>query len=213
MKRIGWWSAEFGTKQAAKQRVRDIVNHAVLGEALEGQALEWILEVLSHHPQWPEKCGGGVAAVQVVEYAHVYGTNRGLLVVRHDGSCIDISWVACFDGQPHDREVKQAARYEIAGQRDGVAWSDRCEICGQPLNRPIQIDHRPPLTFDVLLNEFMATRSLTWNDLAVVSRDGLHNQFLDRALAADWWSFHAARAQLRVVHKACNLSRGGRSCQ
>ena len=205
-----WWVSIWKTKSAGKQAIRALVARTPVGSRIEGADLTLILRVLSHHPHWAIKRGVGVAGVGVVRYAHAYGSNVGLEVQRSDGSAIDISWMTCFDGIRQDRDVKAAARFEIAPQRQHAINTGVCGLCGQPLHGPLQIDHAPPNTFKVILSDFMSERALRWNDIAVVSLDGLHSSMADRALAGDWSTYHAARAVLRVVHKGCNLAQHGR---
>jgi hypothetical protein len=185
------------------------VARAGIGGEVVGDDLKMLMSVLSHHPHWALKQGAGVAAVRVVRYDHAYGSNRGLALERVDGSLIDISWVTCFDGIRQDRDAKQAARYEIAEQRQAAINTGVCAICGRALAGPLQIDHAPPWPFEAILTEFMTLNGLDWEAIRVVSRDGLHSQFEDRDLAGRWQGFHASLARLRVVHKRCNLSRSG----
>ena len=233
-KPIPWYKTEgvngvlFPTKKALVEAMRSIINPAVLNTTLSESDTqfvlavlthhpEWeeksgcgVLAVLAHHPEWEEKSGCGVLAVEVRMNIGEHFANRGLWLVLLDGSEIDISWPVAIDAAPlsHERLLRDAGRHAISDQiraaRD--VGSAVCAICGGKLDRSTaHVDHEPPFTFESIFSGWLEAHP----DLAL-DDTGLHPRFSCLVAAADWQAHHTLFASLRLVHAKCNLSQGTR---
>lgn len=213
-KPIPWYKTEgvngvlFPTKKVLVERMRSIINPAVLNTALSETDTQFVLAVLAHHPEWQDKSGCGVLAVEVRMNIGEHFANRGLWLVLLDGSEIDISWPVAIDAAPlsRDRLLRDAARHAISGQiraaRDSGAAT--CAICGGKLVRSeTHVDHEPPYTFESIFSSWLQAHP----DVAL-DDTGLHPSFANPVVADDWMAHHALFASLRLVHAKCNLSQG-----
>jgi hypothetical protein len=66
----------------------------------------------------------------------------------------------------------------------------------------VEIDHREPWTFSVLLQEFLQERDLNLQDIPLRQSPTLEGQILaDDALAQAWYAWHQHNAVLRILSK------------
>lgn len=83
----------FSKKGDVEIRVRELIkNYPVMG-FVEGKDKELCLNLFKHHPNYTEKMGAGLAAIQV--RLDKYG-KRYFHLHRVDGSDDDISWIKCL---------------------------------------------------------------------------------------------------------------------
>lgn len=205
-----WWKDRgFATREALRSKIRSIVAEYPDGAQLSSEHFDFMIWVLHHHKRWRTKSSPGVVALTVQPHQTRQGVTRGFYLLRIDGSTEDISWTKCLlpGGGPNVwREVNQAARNEIADQRDAanhsVRYGSPCPICGEPLKDGRHVDHEAPLTFEVLLRAWLAESGTLPEQVAI----GTDWNFTDRELAAHWQDFHQRHATLRVIHAYENLS-------
>lgn len=202
--------ALFPTKKALVEAMRSIINPAVLNTTLSESDTQFVLAVLAHHPEWEEKSGCGVLAVEVRMNIGEHFANRGLWLVLLDGSEIDISWPVAIDAAPLSRArlLRDAARHAIADQIRAARDFGQtvCAICGGKMGRSsAHVDHEPPFTFESIFSGWLEAHP----DVEL-GDTGLHPRFSCPVLAADWQAHHAFFASLRLVHAKCNLSQGTR---
>lgn len=198
-----WWISELGikTKTELVERIRDIVARTI--SVVEPDDTLFMIAVLRHHYEWSEKCGCGLHKLIVRNN----GGNRGFWIARTDGTQVDISWVVALNGQPSSKsDAVAAARNAIAHQTVLMSVPDACDLCGKQfvLGDRTHVDHTVP--FDMLFTQWMAERGETYNTIRSVST-GVRREMSDPEQCESWVNFHLRRAQLRVVHARCNLSR------
>lgn len=211
---VRWWKdGGFATQKALRSEIQSIVAAYPDGAQVSSEHFDFMIWVFEHHKRWRTKSSPGVAALTIQPHQTRQGVTRGFWLVRTDGSTEDISWTKCLllGGGPNVwREVNQAARNEIADQRDAanhsVRYGSPCPICAEPLKDGRHVDHEAPLTFDTLLMAWLAESGILPEQVAV----GSDWTFVDRDLAADWQAFHHRHAVLRVIHAHENLSLGNR---
>lgn len=208
----------FDTKEALKDRCRTILAATVDGQPVADEATAFLLDLFRHHDEWDQKARGGVRKVTTQTTPH--GT-RCFVLRKHDGTEVDISF-------PHAirlirstrsanllpqrlRDFRSAARSAIRTQifayRDlNLDSSSNCPITGEPISRTnVVVDHVPPSTFDRVLFDFCAERSINPLEVAVRSEGGTVAVFQDQALLSGWQEYHARRAELRLLSKVGNL--------
>lgn len=193
---------KFGTKAAVKAAVRERVTTMSLDDWRAPD--EWMLSLLRHHPEWAEKRGPGVKAIAARLNRGAHFSNVGLWLRRTDGTEVDISWVACIDGAPSTaRLVRDAARHAVVDQIEAVRTAQiggRCSLCGHRLLSDTHVDHAPPFTFEMILQDWLRTVG----DVRVADA-GLHSTFADDEQRDDWRQWHAWWADLRLIHAHENL--------
>jgi len=75
------------------------------------------------------------------------------------------------------------------------------------------MDHRPPLTFEVIVTTFLEARGLSYGVVPIT--DGADEQvtpsLTDKSMADDFRRFHAGVARLDFVSDRVNLAQSSRS--
>lgn len=206
----------FRTKKEATEFIREILYRYPLNKPLAPPDLTFMLAVLERHPRAAEKIGVGVKAIHVEKEED--WTTRQFIATRTDGTHTDFSFVKCihpasklqiFKKACRDlvaNDIKQFRYGRFAGAPDGQL---HCPITGLPMTRlDSHVDHEPPLTFDLLVDQFIREENL---DIEAVEITGLGDRqmrkgFTDDGLAKQWKQFHRSHAKLRVVSGAANLS-------
>lgn len=211
---VKWWRDELGleTKHMVETMIRTIVAKYPNGQALSTSDQEWLDKILRHHYQYKAKVGCGIKHLEVRSNPSWNGPSRGLWIVRHDGSEIDISWVVALKpmGRPDAKDdVSKAARYEVHPQihtYHATGECDACPLCGEQLKRGsnVHVDHETP--FITLLQGFLKFKALSFEDVEVEDLV-LEARFADRELGSEWQEYHRQNAVLRITHAQCNLAR------
>jgi hypothetical protein len=129
--------------------------------------------LLERHAEYAEKVGVGVNHFEVMM------TDQGtqcFRIVRSDGSGTDFSYPHCVRGRSPSRKrevsraFRQAIRFDLYNARDKFLSEHRdaqglipCAVSNARI-RPEQghMDHRPPLTFEVILTTFLEGRGLAY---------------------------------------------------
>jgi Arc/MetJ family transcription regulator len=143
-------------------------------------------------------------------------------VVRTDGTGTDFSYSHCVRGRTPGRkqEVSQAfrraVRFDLYKARDRFFAEHRdaggliaCAVTGVRI-RPDEghMDHRPPLTFEVIVTTFLEGRGLSLEDVPLT--DGRDEQvspeLTDDALAEAFRQYHGNLARLDFVKDTVNLA-------
>lgn len=148
-------------------------------------------------------------------------------IVRIDGTGTDFSYPHCISQRPPTRkqEVSDAFRWvvrvDLYRARDAFfaahAGSDGCVSCavtGERLRRNAgHMDHRPPMTFEVIVTTFLAGRGMALEDVPLtVGRDNqVSAEITDEALCEAFRSYHSAVARLDFVEASINLAQASRS--
>lgn len=205
----------FPTKKAATEYFRAMRARYELGERLNEEDSCHMAALLERHPGYEIKVGCGVKCF-VVDRSPEYGTPCFRLI-RHDGSSTDFSWVRCVDGElpSHAQEVhaafRHAVRYDCWRVRDRIIADHKsadglipCAVSGE-LVRPddCRLDHRPPMTFQVLVATFLQANNIRYEDVALTPEHDNQEvaEVIDAGLVERFRRFHAGVAQLDLVEK------------
>lgn len=174
--------------------------------------------LIVRHPEASAKIGSGISHFSVMKA--IQGT-LCFCLHRTDGSSTDFSMGSCITGKGPTRfqEVSQALRSvvspEIHARRDmlfekyGNEGILECAVSGEPISRDQgHMDHRPPMTFQVIVRTFLAANKLDVNEITI--SDSQDNQFsasIDMPeIAEEFRRFHSSVATLDFVAKKINLA-------
>lgn len=204
----------FSSKDKVRKYIGNLRNKYSFNQVLDADDFLFVCDVLKQHPRAKSKIGAGVASIRVIP--GLYGS-WAFQLVRVDGSTTDFSYRKCLTPLSIDRQVKEAARWEVQSQmsaffytwqRNTPAGERVCPFTGEKLSKTNQhVDHTPPATFDALLSEFLEDNGLRMKDVVIDRGDNrMRQQFKDRDLAVSWQEFHAQRARFRVISRWANLS-------
>lgn len=88
-----------------------------------------------------------------------------------------------------------------------------CAVTGERLARDVgHMDHRPPMTFEVIVTTFLAGRGMALEDvpLTVGQDNQVSPEVTDEALGEAFRSYHTAVARLDFVKNTINLAQASR---
>jgi Protein of unknown function (DUF3223) len=210
---VPWFKTEgvlgvpYKSQAALRDACRAIINPKTPGTRLSPSEQVWMLDLLRHHHAWEEKRGSGVEAIEVRLSVDAVSVTKCLWLIRTDGTAVDISWFRVVVGraQTYGDRVRNAARNAIGDQTQAVRERERggdCPICSKRLTGLTHVDHHP-VEFETLIADWLRERELPLVDA------GTESAFANEADRTDWREYHDLFANLRLVHKKCNLSKRG----
>jgi Protein of unknown function (DUF3223) len=179
--------------------------------------------LLERHAEYVVKVGCGLSHFEVMLTAH--GT-QCFRIVRTDGSGTDFSYRHCVSQCPPSRkqEVSQAfrrlVRFDLNRARDtffaehvGADGRVSCAETGERLTHDAgHMDHRPPMTFEVIVTTFLAARGIALANarLAAGPNHQVSFKVADEGLGEAFRAYHATVARLDFVKKTVNLAQARR---
>lgn len=194
------------TKVKKIELIREILYKYKIQENLSKKDFDFMLEILSHHPDAKNKIGVGIKRMWIenVEYG-----NRTFWFERIDGSKTDFSFYKCLTKPNNHADFLKACRYAVAETiisfRD-LKFGDNktliCPILGVSFKKNrSHVDHIIP--FISIAKEFYETIK---KDIEYLRGDGFIGVcFADKELEKKWIKFHNERAILRVISEKANL--------
>lgn len=205
---------DFRTQQELTTYVRAILNRYPLGQSVDLFDYPFMLDLLRRHPDAEQKIGSGASAIYVGE-TPPYRT-RCFFLIREDGSETDFSYLECIRATPHANKVRLALRAAIEPQIlaykqvafAAAGWVNCPDTGARLVLATAHVDHRAPLTFERLIEMFLAHEGLDFDAIEVIPSADLtyHDELVDPALRARWVQFHQEHARLEIVSATANLS-------
>lgn len=187
MSKVQIGNQTWGSKAAALEAIYRIRDSVQDGKPILGISAELLTAATDLHADAAQKRGCGISHFTV---AKGRAGKRHFVLHRTDGSSTDISF--------RDLWVSDKAR---ANKDRMKALRDTIETQVEPMRKPgHDVDHYP-VTFATLVKEWLATRSLTLEQLEVVPTEDnqVHVALENEELAADWFHYHWQHAQYRVI--------------
>jgi hypothetical protein len=214
----------FLTQGQATAFFKAMLNRYRPGDRVNAEDHLDLSALLERHAEYALKVGCGVDHFEVMMTEH--GT-QCFRIIRTDGSGTDFSYSHCITQRPPSRkqEVSQAfrrvVRFELYNARDKFYAEHRnadgliaCAVTKEliPPDRG-HMDHRPPLTFEVLVTTFLQARGLSFDDVPITSGqdEQVSTEITDKDLAAAFLKYHAKTAQLDFVKDTENLAQSSRA--
>lgn len=213
-------ATRFFKKQGdAKVFFKAMLNRYRPGERLSDEDGLDVAALLERHTEYADKVGCGVSHFEVMMTKH--GT-QCFRIVRTDGSGTDFSYLHCISGHPPSRkqEVSQAfrdaVRFDIYRARDnffttqeGVDGLVPCAETGELIAREQgHMDHRPPMTFEVIVTTFLCGRGLSLDDVPLTTGadEQVSPEVTDEMLREAFRGYHTQVAKLDFVKSTVNLA-------
>jgi hypothetical protein len=209
----------FKTQSEATTFFREMLSRYEPGNRVNDEDSLDLAALLERHPNYVTKIGCGVDHFGVEKTQH--GT-KCFRVVRVDGSNTDFSYPKCIAGRSPSRKqevsaaFRQVVRFDLYRARDAFfaehSDAEGCVTCaesGQRLERvQAHMDHRPPMTFEVIVTTFLAHQGLSPESVDVTT--GQDNQvspeITDKSLCEAFRSYHSRVARLDFVKSTINLA-------
>jgi hypothetical protein len=214
----------FETQGDATAFFKAVLNSYRPGERVSDENALDFAALLERHSEYGAKVGCGVSHFEVMM------TERGtqcFRIIRSDGSGTDFSYLHCVSQRPPSRkqEVSQAfrrgVRFDLYDASDSffATHSDpdcliSCAATGERIRRDeAHMDHRPPMTFEVIVTTFLAGRGLSLNDVPLTTGqdDQVSPEVTDRALCEEFRAYHAKVAVLDFVRNTVNLAQASQN--
>lgn len=203
----------FPTKKSLIERCRAILYKHPLREPLAEDETQFLTSLIErYHPEGELKIGCGIQKMwaESNEYGGV-----GFYLQRKDGSTTDWSFMKCINQPSRKHDFLAACRNAIMDQTitykksqfiEGVS---QCELTGEMLSyTDAHVDHKPPKTFEALLEGFLKETGIDFNTVAIEpTYDNKVGCWLaDPIFAKRWQEYHRANAELRLTSRTANLS-------
>jgi Protein of unknown function (DUF3223) len=216
------------TRSFATQALAAAYFKAILGRYQPGDRVNDVdaldlASLLERHDEYSAKVGCGVDHYEIMMTEHGTPCFR---ISRTDGSGTDFSYRHCITQRPPTRkqEVSQAfrrvVRFDLYDARDQFFSAHKdaeglvvCAETGERIGRDqAHMDHRAPLTFEVIVTTFLAGRGLSLAQVPLTT--GQDNQvspeIIDSVLAEAFRRYHAQVALLDIVKNTANLAQSAR---
>lgn len=212
---------EFKFQKDAIEYFKCMLNRYGNGETVTEFDSDVLMSLLERHPKADKKIGCGVK--------RFYKDRTDMptscfWVERKDGSKTDFSYLtalrakskslyqefmeACRNSVKDDLRLTKMHFFEKYADKNGKV---ECDITGEKIAfNESHIDHKKPLTFQVLVNTFIAA-----NDIQIIPEMFSHQDaqfqttFTDPDLKGKFVRYHHKVAQLRIIKAKLNLSLGG----
>ena len=154
----------FKYKKEALAHFKKILNSYGFKESLSEEDFNDVLNLLKIHPNAKEKIGVGIKKIKVDETRY---KTKCFNVIRVDSSCEIFSYIKCINGSlPPLTKFSKACRDTISDDLRSVKLSFfkgnskkgrvKCQETGEmSLWVELNIDHRQPNTFSVIVDRFI----------------------------------------------------------
>jgi hypothetical protein len=208
---------------AAIEFFKDMLGRYRPGETISEDDQADLATLLERHDEYKQKVRDGVDHFQVMMTEHGTPCFR---IIRRDGSGTDFSYRHCITQRPPSRKqevtaaFRRVVRFDLYKARDEFIACHQSEdgtiICAETGNRILpdqaHMDHRAPMTFEVLVTTFLQGRGLSFDDVALTSGadEQVSPEVLDSVLSADFRHYHAKLAAIDMVEARVNLSLSAR---
>ncbi|KAB1859970.1 DUF3223 domain-containing protein [Acinetobacter tandoii] len=207
-KTIKWWiERNYKTKKSLTDEIRNLINQidddCFITEEKDIELLTW---VLSHHHDYLNKINGSTNFKIRVRRSLVNSGNKELLILRDDGTEIDISWTKALNPQgssTHKEDLRNAAVQAVNDQI--IEFKDKntdtiCCLCKKQIEDKIEACHYEPRLNELLTQFFGNDEEMEKIDI----KDGSYaSRYFNPELSEKWATFHANQATLKPAHKKC----------
>jgi hypothetical protein len=179
--------------------------------------------LLERHTECVAKVGCGVSHFEVMMTEH--GT-QCFRIIRIDDSGTDFSFAHCISQRPPSRKqavaqaFRRAVRFDLYKARDDFFTAHRdpyglvsCAITGERISPDeAHMDHRPPMTFEVIVTTFLFGRGLSLDDVPLTEAkdDQVAPEITDAALSNAFRTYHSGIARLDIVRNTANFAQASR---
>ena len=182
-----------------------------------------VAALLERHTEYVAKVGCGVDHFEIVMTEH--GT-QCFRIVRVNGTGTDFSYPHCISQRAPSRKqevsaaFRQAVKFDLYKARDAFFATHKdgegcvtCAVSGERIRQDqAHMDHRPPMTFEVIVTTFLAHRGLSLDDVPLTTGqdDQVSPTITDEVMCEAFRGYHAKVARLDLVKDTINLAQASR---
>lgn len=178
---------------------------------------EWVMDLLSNHQNFTEKCGNGVKRMLVEKDKY---KEFCIKLERLDDTKVEISWHKAL-GTKKDYlkiNVHSALRTAIKDQTNDFRsnffennTNPKCHITKELLTRNnCHVNHVYPYTFENLVKDWLSSNNLEIADVKIKDC-GQFYEMDDSEQLKSWKSYHLKNAVLEILFYKANLRLGNRA--
>jgi len=206
----------FNYKKDALLHFKNILNSYDCGEILKDDDLDDVINLLEQHEKSQEKIGLGIKEIKVDEVRY---NTKCFHIVRVDLSTVVFSYTKCINGSSSSATKFSKACRELIGndlrevklsyfkgrsKKGRVKCQETGELC---LWEELNVDHRQPNTFSVIVDRFIEVNNLDLSAIQYIETIDNVYEFKDADISNAFKKYHKEKANLRVVKKDRNLGR------
>ena len=206
----------YNSKKEALSHYKAILNSYNFGDVLNKSDSKEVLSLLEIDPNRKGKCGDGVKEVRVARLKY---NTKCFELVRIDDTTDFTSYTKIINAPQTDftkflSACRQAVQEDLRKlklsyfqkhSKNGVV---KCQESGELLKwEELNIDHRQPNTFSVIVDRFIEIHQLNIAEIVLIEVDGFRDEIADNDLKEKFRKYHMNKANLRIVKKTRNLSR------
>jgi hypothetical protein len=210
---------QFPTKGKAKEFVSKLLHNLPLGELVDDDTKQILLDLFVNHHEFKEKCGTGLVGFTVEKFSPPGASfsTKGFSIVRSDGTTDGISYTTALSGKarPKKTDVKAAFRVAVEDQRriarsylierfgvgNGVI---PCGVTGELISvDDADLDHAAPRNFDAIVNCFLVIDGPQIDEVQI-TQDPVCAEIEDAVLRERFRAFHAEEARVDLISSAKN---------
>jgi hypothetical protein len=214
----------FETRAAATAYFREMLNLYRPGDRVSEEHSLDLAALLERHTEYAAKVGSGV------DHFEVFMTDHGtqcFRIVRVNGTGTDFSYPHCISQrapsckQEVSEAFRQVVKFDLYRARDDffAKYKDiegrvTCAVTGEIIGRDqAHMDHRPPMTFEVIVTTFLAGRGLSLDDIPLTTGqdDQVSPTITEDALGEAFREYHSKIARLDYVKSTINLAQASRN--
>ena len=208
---------KFTSKKDALLHYKTILNSYEIGEELNENDFNDLFALLETHPKVTEKIGVGIKTIKIGQIKK-YNV-KSFELVRNDNSTDFFSYTkrikspkkdftkfseACRQAVQEDLRNTKLAYFKNYSKKGQV----KCQETGELLKwTELNIDHRQPNTFSVIVDRFIELNNLNISKIEYLIIDNISREFANKQLIKDFKQYHKEKANLRIVKSELNLGR------
>jgi hypothetical protein len=206
----------FEHKKGALFYYSRILNSYEYGEVLSVSDFTDVMILLRLHEKYEEKIGVGVREIRVDQVRY---KTKCFKLIRIDSTHDVFSYTKCINGR-HSPSVKfirtcrdliqddlrlvKETYFKAKSKKGKVKCQETGEWC---LWEELNIDHRQPNTFSVIVDRFIELNGIDVHKVNYIEIMDAVYAFEDDSLSQSFRDYHHAKANLRLVKKSRNLGR------
>jgi len=207
---------KFTFKKDALEFYKKILNSYEFGEILNSSDFDNVFGLIEIHPQKKEKIGCGIEYFRVGKAKF---KTKSFEIVRKDGSTEFLSYTKRIN-KPKDEfsRFRNACRQAIQNdlisvkqkyfKKNAIKSKVKCQESDEYLSyEELNVDHRQPNTFSVIVDRFIEIKNLNVNEIEYIQIEGGPNEIANENLKTEFREYHKEKANLRLVKRELNLSR------
>ena len=194
----------FRTKAFIKKHFQSVRDDAEKDETITDPV---VFALLQAHSDWSEKTKDMSRLTKNwIKGSPTAPPSLQIVIENNDGSVMDISYLHALKCLQKDGSTKAAddtlSEFKKAARHEIDYLMSKYRVKGK------HVDHKYPLTFEVLLSNFCHDYRLNPRNIDIESNTGqvVKRAFADRGLAENWKKYHEQHADLQVISREENLS-------